>query len=80
MGLGYEVRLGDYHEDKKTDTLSISVFLNPSNLVPLSDTEHTAGLGIIVSDMISRQVRGHDVSISLRAFYCTEGPLVTLVT
>lgn len=53
--------LDDYREDKKkkkTGALSISVgFLNPSNLVPLSDTAHTAGLGFIVSDMISRQVK-----------------------
>lgn len=36
-------------------------FLNPSNLVPLSDTAHTAGLGFIVSDMISRQVKTKDM-------------------
>lgn len=38
-------------------SLNPSVFLNPSNLALLSDPGATAGLGFIVSDMISGQVR-----------------------
>lgn len=42
---------------KKTGAVSIPVFLNPSNLVLLSDMVRTGGLGFIVSDMISRPVK-----------------------